>query len=1235
MNITVLFNEVQSLLFVANDTFSGNLTDQRSVFIKFPYLHLAFQKRRVVIIQSVDSGSHITGSIKVICFSINYNKLALILVSGSIIPLPIPESGTVSRYLPCTFCHALLVKLVCDTPDRVSAGYGRTVFFEIIPLIIKRCPSNRQFAELGAIPLPVEVEESGVFSAALAVFTEVVIDAVHGVNAGDLFAVDVVCIVMPSVGNHDAVHVLSAVRSHTAEQFTARALEDAVGQDKRMSGCRGFGTEVNNRMAHVAVGSAGVTRFRAGCRFVGKGGDGMGVSAVPRCLVRFSFFGLNHELSNCPCLGVTVNFFSGKGFGLTVCQSDLPLLDADFHSNPPVFITVFKPLVRILISLFENLVASADLAADVVELPHAHRNGKQRTFTGCAYRPRSFDRQGENLVGSVISIGYRKAVRDDHVIEDPLVHAVEVENGADLLNACDISSNNVHIIERTEENAVKRCVLRNHFDQSAVTGRDVYLADHGRVITLFVADRELDRVQTGTQNDAAVHGDNAVFVGTGDLVSVHIRFCRSGVDSGRVGLLHIVGNHRCKVHFIPGDVCTVRQHLRVRHVIRRIRHIRENRRLAVVDRRGIVKGDLIHINREVAGDVRMLLGKIFVRRAVTVGNVELHEVVTVIPDKTLVFAEVTAQIVPARFGKGVDNSGTAGTAVQRVARDRRFRGNIRAVLVHVGDGEQHPAHPETHILVGNINPRADRLHTGIISCIVLTGSGTVQSGHLIAGFPVVGIIDVDAERVITAVHLAVFPRRDKGAALRKIIVILGISGLKAARRSVFKIENDLRALAECHPGGRGHSGGKEGRTYGGPGNAGRFRTGSEFHSVEGSGIHIRKFKEEVRFTCHNLVNAVFCNHRKFHGFSVRNGNGFRRKTQGFRNHRMQSHAADGFSVIFCRDHNIAGCRRGQFAVLVCTVDDTVGQPFGNFCGVSGGADADGADGNGGSRGQIFVFRRERHVIKGFGCDRGRDDKQTAGDAALRTVGRFVDDDKRILTLRLTSVGHRAAAVEVSRPFTAEVKHDLCLLHEGQTDRFRLLVSVRREDDHLVVLGDTDGLAGIFLGILLIGIGKHDVSVIHQHFVDSERFLNVPLIGFILGGVADLHGAVLEDRKVGGFLIAGHIVAVHNKHAGGLTCRHIVVGGIDADDDGAVIVRVACRRFFIESGDLFGQFGHAVRRVVHVFVGGEKSHRVHRHVDGCREHFYLFTVFVVNGINVLGDTACQGGLSVLHHRKPCI
>ena len=159
--------------------------------------------------------------------------------------------------------------------------------------------------------------------------------------------------------------------------------------------------------------------------------------------------------------------------------------------------------------------------------------------------------------------------------------------------------------------------------------------------------------------------------------------------------------------------------------------------------------------------------------------------------------------------------------------------------------------------------------------------------------------------------------------------------------------------------------------------------------------------------------------------------------------------------------------------------------------------------------------------------------------------------------------------------TPEIKHDLRLLHECQTCRYRLLVTVGGKENNLAVGSDTDGLTRILLCIIFILLRKRYISTIYQHFVDTDGFLYISLIRFIFLGVADLDRAILHDCKICRAFFAGYIIAVHDEHTRGFSGGHVIVGCVDACYYGTMVILVTCSRFFIKSRHLFGELGHAV------------------------------------------------------------
>ena len=258
-----------------------------------------------------------------------------------------------------------------------------------------------------------------------------------------------------------------------------------------MSRCWNGGSPIYDGLADVAVRSAGIARLGAGRGLIVHRMRGMDMSAVPGCLIGLAFVGLYHELLSCPGLGIAMELFSAKGICIAVYKRYIALLNANLNGSPPVLVAIFKLGISILIAFRKHLAASTNLTANIVELPNADRDGNKRLLTDQRSLAVLCNRKMQYLVGSIISICSLKAVRDDHVLKLPLVHAVEVQGSGHRLNILDIFGHDIHIIERTEKNAIQRFVMRNHLHRAYITCRDIYSTDHRGIVPLLIADREL------------------------------------------------------------------------------------------------------------------------------------------------------------------------------------------------------------------------------------------------------------------------------------------------------------------------------------------------------------------------------------------------------------------------------------------------------------------------------------------------------------------------------------------------------------------------------------------------------------------------------------------------------------------------------------------------------------------------------------------------------------------------
>ena len=581
--------------------------------------------------------------------------------------------------------------------------------------------------------------------------------------------------------------------------------------------------------------------------------------------------------------------------------------------------------------------------------------------------------------------------------------------------------------------------------------------------------------------------------------------------------------------------------------------------------------------------------------------------------------------MPAGFLILVHKAGRGSDTVAQGVCDRIACADILARIVH-NQRIYHITDPCGNILIGDIDPHAQLCSIFIF----LFFTHIVKGGHHIAGLQRIAVVDIQRHRAVAAVDLAGLCGHGIDLSLGKHIVVLHIAEFKHAGIAVFKVKDHLGAHTELDGRGRGDL-----RANDRCGDAARGHAavaGGEVKALDGANGIIFQRKCNVRRFDLDFIQAI----RRRNGQRDRRvkGNGNLRavKRQLFGNDCVDRNIADLAAVIHCTQNNIAFGRSGQNAVFVCAVGGGIGDVGGNLRRRSGRGYTRHGDLGGGARRYILVSGSHRNVIELVRRLRRRSDDKAGGDGTFGAVARGIDDSKGIFAFRLAAVGHRAAAVEVSGIYAAKVEHDLRLLHQGQACGCRLVIAVGRKKNDLAVGCNADRLAGVLLGAGLIVRRKRNFAAVNQHFIDADCFLNVALIRFVFAGIADLDRAVLHDCKIGRALSAGHVVAVHDKHAGGLAGRHVIVGRVDADDNRAGVIFVTGSGFFLKSCDLFGQFRHTIAGVVHVLIGREDLDRFDRGVDGRDKHFDLLPVLVIDRVEILRNAVCKSGLLVGNHRK---
>ena len=1120
----------------------------------------------------------------------------------------------------------MLVKLVCYTVNRILTGNSTLgISPEIMPILVDLLPTAYKNTNLGIIPLAiVQLQQTGVlhFTGADAVGAEVVVVLVLAVglsdllDAGQLLAILIVGIVMPAIRDDNAVNIILAILLAVKQIIADSALQNTVNEFIIVAGGGSGGAPFHHGRAHLAVGAASVAGLGAGRRLVIDGLSSVDMSAVPGIVISLTLSGGDHILRHLVHLGIHLRAFAGEGIGGAVNEGDDTAIDLHADVDGPELLHALELCVGIGSAAF---LRAARIGIAHLQLPGTDGQRRQYTLAGGAVRTRAGNGNGGNVLVVLNRIRCLKAGRHDHMIQLPMAHIVQVDVNRNGLHFFHIRRHDVRIPDRTQQDLVQSGVF-GHDLHGRLAGVRLHVdgADHRGIVALLITDRELDMVQAIGQNNTR-DGHDTVLDDAGSFHTIDIDLRSRIIKASVIVLRRVVGSLRAEADNILRNSLTI-QHNGIRHATCCIGHITEHGCFAVVNRIGIVNGDIVNIHYISAVVRLVLIIPVIIIRTIAVGNIELKNVVISKQIQAFIGAQIDGEVMPARFLILVHKAGCRSDTISQSVYNCTTCCDVFAIVIE-NERKYSVANPCGNILIGNIYPHAK---FGSIFKLLIFAQ-VCQRCHHITGFEGVTVVDIERHGTVAAVDLAGCRCYGIYLAFRQYIVVCTISEVKVAHVSVFKVEDDFRTLAQLDGSSRrnvraDHCRGDRTRGH-------TAITGSKVKTVNGADGVIFQRKLDVRRLELHFIQAIRCRHGQRDSLAKGNGHLITVEYQLVGHNSVNRCGTDFAAIVDSRQNDVTSYASGQSTILIRTIRHGILDISRDIGRITGAADARNCNIQRRTGRHILRLQIKHNVVKRVTGHRGRDNEKTVGDTALGTVRGLVDDLESILALRFAAVGHGAAAIQMAGIHAAQIQHDLRLLHQRQTCRYRLLVAIRRHQDHLTVSRDTNGLTGIFLGVVLVTFRKNDLTIEHQHLIDAQAFLNVTLVSIIVIGIADLDRAVLQDCKVSGLFTSGHVIAVHDKYAGWLAGGHVIVGGIDARHDSAPIVLVACRRLFVKGRYLLGELGHTIAGVIHVLIGGKHLHGIHRGIHRGNKHLHLLAILVVDSVRILRHTVSQSRLLV--------
>ena len=1053
-----------------------------------------------------------------------------------------------------------------------------------------------------------------------AVIAEIVVITANLLKSGQFHTVLIIGFAVPTVSNHNTVNVGLAVGINAAEEVAASTLENALGNSMGVSGSGNSGAPFYNGVTSVTEGSAGITVFGAGCSLVCNRMSGMYVTAVPCIVICLAFYGFGHISIICPHFCVAEYAFAAEGINCIVYSGENALIYVCDDGHSPEFVHRFElreskrsrtcfRTVRINVTGFQS--------------PYTHGKRCESRSTDLGILAGSCNNDRCNIVFRINPIGSREACRNGHVVELPRAVVVEVDHDLNLCNLFNCGCNDIHIVNGAEFNAIQRSIGRNKFNRAlgffCIYG-DILI--NVTVVAHLIASREFDHVLAVRQNEV-VDGNLAVCIVRLIFNTVNISLDRCFIKTGEVALSGIF-RKRCRNGYLVRRDGIAVQERRIGHTFRRIGNVGEYGSFSVVYSRGIVNRNIVDIERKVTGNVAVFGCNVFICGAISVGDIELHHRAVCLPADCGIRRCICIQIVPAGFLKGIYDTRTAGSSVHGI-RVQVTCPNRIAVFIH-STCEQRPARPKTYALVGNIDPCAHA--NGIFKHPRFR---CVNAGLHIAGFKRVCVADVRTERIRSAVNL--ISRQNGGnelLAFGPYVIVLctfRFVDVHLLIGAVFKVIYNFGALTKLD---RRRSGNaliiyecSRQSTFG---CRYTFRAGSKIKAGDRADRGSRKCKLDIGGLKNNFLCAVNSSDIQSNVFSVRYSNFAAHKRDVRRNNDVDRCFANNLAVVNHLHDSSTNLAAGNKSTVGYAAEGGIGKLPGYVIGNDSRAarfiNTDRGNRNGGAGSYVFILRGQSGACKFTVRNSGRNNDKAIGNGTFGTVRGAVYNSEIIGALCLSGISAGTAAVKVTCPYTAEVKHSLRLFLNGKTDRLGSLVTICGHQDHLAFSGDTDGLSGVILRCVQTGA---DLTVHDQHGINADCFLDITLILGIITLVTDLHGAVLHNGKIAvcvtlGF--RGNVDAVHNERTRRLTGDHVVIRGVDACDNRTLVVRIARCRFLVKGSDLLGQLGHTVIGRIHILIGCEQLDRVNAHVSSGNPHFDLFVLVIIQDVGILHNTRSQ-------------
>ena len=837
-----------------------------------------------------------------------------------------------------------------------------------------------------------------------------------------------------------------------------------------MTGSGNGGAPVNDGVTALAEGAAGVTGLGAGGSLVGNSSGGMDVGGAV-----LNEVGLFHSRVGGIRLGIHVELLVGEGGGGAVHMGD------ETHVNVHLHI-LGEEVVGGPIGCGSK-AGNLDVGIKVNDT-----NGElgQHSLTGLDIVTGAGDGDGCGVGFCVDGILSREAISQIHMIELPVVDAVEVNDCLYRVNGFNVGSLQIHPINGTEGDSVKGGICGNKAQRGlCLAGLDLYDTDDNRLVAHLVADLELDAVVAVGYNVTV--GDHLAAVeGAVYLNAVDVNLGGGGIQTGNVvqGLLntHSVsqGGLICHGGRQVQDVGGSGDHVALDQRSGAIQiDLIDDGILSVIHSVGVIHGEAVHVvgvgtvdgtvglPQEVIlgsvgddGDKELaLLGGLTGGLTVSILHVEL---VGILQSHLFEGGDVHGHIMPA----GLVNVVVDVLGLHHADGSQRVIGTVT-----VGVGHVVTLHPALDVVLGNIEPETDS--AGVLQLNGLAVHAQTDPG-VFTGVGLLGgkTVDLQTHGVITVMNLTVLAVCQRELQVVVTVVVgTAVDDVPHIQISLAALEvpQDLGALAQIQLNGGGGIGTHiQGSSHGAGQINGRVLLihGDKVQAVEGAESIVGGGEGHVaRAQTDLLSHAVHkggCLHGDLSGLAEWDGDNGLLEEQGIGGNDGHGLLAHDLTLVdHLSGHGTLGAVGGEHTVCDgahALFLDLPSDISGDIYLGTNSVRTKRVEGNGSTGGIIIIVGGQVCTGKLTVCGSGGNDQNGIGGRTLTAVGQGAVD-LQVLTGTLRAEGGGSAAITVSSIDTAHLDHVVCHLVHGEAGRIRSLLTVGNSHNEGTVSSDTNKGSG--------------------------------------------------------------------------------------------------------------------------------------------------------------------------------